>query len=278
MTERPQSRALRYLGSVSLIERPVPLPPAGHLRLRVHLAGVCRTDVSVAEGRLAAETPVILGHEACGTVDAVSDGVSADLIGQRFAVDPWFAAGQAGVIHDGAFAEHWVVPVARCISVPSHWTDQRAAFLEPVAASLAPARWLPAGCEVAVGGSGRIAELTRRVLQHRGFELNDSGAIHAAVETHPSSVPELVNRLQPGGLLILKSRPGAAAPLPWDAIVRKQLRLQGAWYGDFNEAVTVLNDLPIDDLLGDTFALADWQAAFASAHGETHKVFLDPRR
>ena len=272
------SRALRYLGTVSLVDRPAPLPHPGHLRLRVHLAGVCRTDVGVAEGRLPAETPVILGHEAAGTVDAVADDVSADLLGKRFAVDPWFAAGQAGVIHDGAFAEHWVVPVARCIPVPAHWTDQRAAFLEPVAASLAPSQWLPEGCEVTVGGSGRIAELTRRVLHHRGFVLRDSGPIHAAVETHPSGVPELVDRLQPGGLLILKSRPGASAPLPWDAVVRKQLRLQGAWYGDFHEAATVLDDLPIDDLLGATFALADWQAAFASAHGETHKVFLDPRR
>jgi alcohol dehydrogenase, propanol-preferring len=53
-----------------------PEPAAGEIRIRVLACGVCRTDLHLAEGDLAARRPcVIPGHEAVGEVDAIGAGV-----------------------------------------------------------------------------------------------------------------------------------------------------------------------------------------------------------
>jgi len=50
-------------------------PRAGEVRVRLHAAGVCHSDLSIAEGRIASPVPVVLGHEGAGVVDAVGPGV-----------------------------------------------------------------------------------------------------------------------------------------------------------------------------------------------------------
>lgn len=270
------SLALRRTDSVDLVPWPPTEPGPGQVRVRVWVAGVCRTDVAVAEGRIVIPRPVVLGHEACGEVDAIGPGAPDTLLGHRVAVDPWFGDGQAGVAVDGAFASSWLVPAARCLRVPDHWSDARAAFLEPVAAALAPLSHLPPGARVAVGGRGRIAALTRRVLRAAGVDLRAEGPVDAAVETHPEAVRALVARLPRRGLLVLKSRPGRDVLLPWDAVVSRELRLQGAFYGPFDQAMALLDQLDVDDLFGETYPLSRWRDAFLAADAEHHKVFLDP--
>ena len=54
---------------------PTPVPGPGEVLIRVVAAGVCRTDLYAARGRLPVRDQVILGHEFSGVVDAVGPGV-----------------------------------------------------------------------------------------------------------------------------------------------------------------------------------------------------------
>ncbi|WP_034854382.1 zinc-dependent alcohol dehydrogenase family protein [Sinorhizobium sojae] len=71
------------------VERPLPDPLAGQIRLRVEACAVCRTDLHVVDGDLPQpKLPLIPGHEIVGVVEAVGSGVGPERIGRRVGV-PW---------------------------------------------------------------------------------------------------------------------------------------------------------------------------------------------
>lgn len=71
------------------MERAMPEPGAGQVRVRVLACGVCRTDLHVVDGDLPRpRLPVVPGHEVVGEVDAVGPRVDAFGTGQRVGV-PW---------------------------------------------------------------------------------------------------------------------------------------------------------------------------------------------
>jgi propanol-preferring alcohol dehydrogenase len=73
--ERPGPAASAPL---SMIERPEPEPGPGELRLRVAACGVCRTDLQICEGDLAARRlPIVPGHQVVGVVEALGPGAGA---------------------------------------------------------------------------------------------------------------------------------------------------------------------------------------------------------
>lgn len=67
--------------SVSRLELDPPGP--GELLVRIEVAGVCHSDLSVVDGNRARPTPMLLGHEAAGIVEALGDGVGDLAIGDR---------------------------------------------------------------------------------------------------------------------------------------------------------------------------------------------------
>ena len=75
-------------GPLDRVERDVPEPAVGQVRVRVRVCGVCRTDLHVAEGDLPPHRPgVTPGHEVIGTVDQLGERRSA-LAGRRPHRDP----------------------------------------------------------------------------------------------------------------------------------------------------------------------------------------------
>lgn len=71
---------------------PEPRPASGQVRIRVTACGVCRTDLHVVDGELAApKLPLVPGHEIVGRIDMLGDGVTGWKIGQRVGV-PWLAS------------------------------------------------------------------------------------------------------------------------------------------------------------------------------------------
>ena len=74
------------------IERDLPEPGPGQIRVRISCCGVCRTDLHLAEGdlppRRAHVTP---GHEIVGRVDALGPGADRFTIGDRVGI-PWLAS------------------------------------------------------------------------------------------------------------------------------------------------------------------------------------------
>ncbi len=108
-------------GRVELKDLPLPIPGPGEARLRVLLAGVCRTDQHIVAGHFPVRGPRVLGHELVGVVEAVGEGVSPGLLGETFGVLPARFCGECpvcrrglpelcqrfeclGNTHDGAFA------------------------------------------------------------------------------------------------------------------------------------------------------------------------------
>ena len=131
-----------------LVDRPVPEPGAGDVRVRVRACGVCRTDLHVAEGDLPVRrSGVIPGHQVVGVVDAAGAGVDPALVGVRVGVS-WVhrtcgacrfcrtdrenlcdAPELTGWTVDGGFAEHVVAPAAFVHSLPEGFADLEAAPL-----------------------------------------------------------------------------------------------------------------------------------------------------
>ncbi len=309
-------RALvRDRGGVSLRDVPPPgVRSPGEAVVEVALAGICRTDLSVAEGRIPAPEPLVLGHELAGTVVAVSRDVRVRArvqVGQRVACMPvlpcgacatcragdrWHCprAGMLGLTQDGGFAEQVVLPAANLLPLPDTLDWRRGAYLEPVAAALGV---LEAGLSPrergAILGEGRIAALTLRVLRAGGFAhvtqrsaeaplaADEEASLDFVVESRADAAAlDLATRLlRPGGTLVLKSRPAAPVPVDLSRCVRRRLRLVGVAYGDPAAALDLLTSgrLEVADLLGEVAPLDDHARLFAAAAaGEATKLFVQP--
>jgi propanol-preferring alcohol dehydrogenase len=85
-----QAMVLKEIGRPLVpVERPLPEPHAGEMRLRVEACAVCRTDLHVIDGELPRpKLPLVPGHEIVGIVEAVGAGVDEARIGRRVGV-PW---------------------------------------------------------------------------------------------------------------------------------------------------------------------------------------------
>lgn len=78
-------------GPLVLATRPDPNPAPGELLLRVDACAVCRTDLQICEGDIEARRlPVVPGHQAVGTVEALGEGVEGWRVGDRAGV-AWLA-------------------------------------------------------------------------------------------------------------------------------------------------------------------------------------------
>jgi alcohol dehydrogenase, propanol-preferring len=118
------------------VQRELPLPGAGEVRLHVLACAVCRTDLHIVDGDLALpRLPLVPGHEIVGRVDALGAGVTSLHAGQRVGV-PWLG-GSCGVCpycrtrsenlcdepvftgytRDGGFATHALADASYCFSL-----------------------------------------------------------------------------------------------------------------------------------------------------------------
>jgi D-arabinose 1-dehydrogenase-like Zn-dependent alcohol dehydrogenase len=63
-------------GPFELLERELPGPVRGEVRVKVQLCGVCHSDSIAKEGLVPSEPyPIVPGHEIAGVIDAVGKGV-----------------------------------------------------------------------------------------------------------------------------------------------------------------------------------------------------------
>jgi propanol-preferring alcohol dehydrogenase len=171
-------------------DRPVPAPGAGEVLIRVRACGVCRTDLHILDGDLAAPRPALIpGHEIVGTVEEA--GAAAGLRkGQRVGV-PWLGwtcgacafcrsgrenlcarARFTGYGLDGGYAEFAVADARYCFAIPEGFDDAGAAPL--LCAGLIGYRALGlAGDARRLGlyGFGAAAHIAVQVARHRGQEV-----------------------------------------------------------------------------------------------------------
>jgi D-arabinose 1-dehydrogenase-like Zn-dependent alcohol dehydrogenase len=148
----PKMRAVqvpRAKGAFEIVEREIPEPTPGSVRIKVQACGVCHSDSITKEGLFPGiEYPRVPGHEVVGVVDAVGPGVARWKPGQRVGVG-WhgghcgscdscgrgdFFACQtstlvSGVSFDGGYADYMVAPAVAVAAVPEELSAVEAAPL-----------------------------------------------------------------------------------------------------------------------------------------------------
>lgn len=113
-----------------LEEREIPTPGPGQVVIKTRATGLCHSDVGYIEGVIPfqRELPIVLGHEASGTIHSLGDGVTGWAVGEAV-VATGNGADSPGVTHDGAYAEYFVATAARLVRLPdgTDWGQAAAA-------------------------------------------------------------------------------------------------------------------------------------------------------
>jgi len=189
---------------LEIVEREIPEPGPGQVRIKVQACGVCHSDELVVEGSWPGiQYPRIPGHEVVGLIDAVGAGVSAWKKGQRVGVGwhgghdntcPECRRGDfsncqniqvAGISYDGGYQEYMLAPVEALASVPENLSDAEAGPLLCAGVTtynaLRHAGALP-GDLVAVQGIGGLGHLGVQFANKFGYKV-------AAVGRGPENAP-----------------------------------------------------------------------------------------
>ncbi|MFL4475756.1 NAD(P)-dependent alcohol dehydrogenase [Paeniglutamicibacter sp. MACA_103] len=166
---------------------PVPIPESDQVLVRIEAVGVCGSDTHFYLdghiGDMVVTEPLILGHEAAGTIVAVGSDVDSARIGQRVSIEPqkpcttceYCLSGRynlcvcmefyAAPPVNGAFAEYAVIQAKFAYEVPDSVSIEAAALLEPLSVAIAACRSarVTPGSRVLVAGAGPIGLLVARV-------------------------------------------------------------------------------------------------------------------
>jgi threonine dehydrogenase-like Zn-dependent dehydrogenase len=215
-----------FQGRVEEVAPPVAGP--GHVVVDIHRVGVCGTDVEFFSGEMAylhqgyASYPMRLGHEWCGVVTALGEGVDPGWLGRRVTGDTMIGCGHCrrcrsgrhNVCADrfeigirggfpGALAEQLGVPVNGLLALPESVDDAAGAMVEPGGNALRSAL-AAAGGRVLVLGTGTIGLLAASFAQAAGVEVHLMGR-----------EIDFARTLDFAGVWTAAELPA----LPWDAVV-----------------------------------------------------------
>jgi propanol-preferring alcohol dehydrogenase len=231
-------------GPFEVVERNIPEPGEGQVRIRVEACGICHSDAFVKGGGFPGLVlPRIPGHEIAGRVEALGPRVSAWKVGDRVGVG-WHGghcfecnacrrglfincekAQVTGISYDGGYAEYVVVPSMAVARMPS---DLDAALAAPLlCAGITTYNALRnsgarAGDTVAVQGIGGLGHLALQYAAKMGFRTiaisrgadkeklaRELGA-HEYVDTETVSAADGLQKLG-GADLILGAAPNGEA-------------------------------------------------------------------
>jgi D-arabinose 1-dehydrogenase-like Zn-dependent alcohol dehydrogenase len=186
-------------GDWELVERDIPEPGTGHVRVKVEACGICHSDVLVKEGLWPGlQYPRVPGHEVAGHIDAVGNNVRAWRPGQRVGVG-WHGGHcfvcapcrrgdfamcvhrkVTGVDFDGGYAEYLIAPVTALAAIPEALSAEEAGPFMCAGVTVynalrhAGAR---AGEVVAVHGIGGLGHLGVQYARQMGFATHVQGVM-----------------------------------------------------------------------------------------------------
>jgi threonine dehydrogenase-like Zn-dependent dehydrogenase len=224
-----QALVLTAAGLELQTQRPVPAPQAGEALIRVHLAGICATDIELTRGYKGGFRG-ILGHEFVGTVVAAPEASS--WVGRRVVGEINTGCGTCdlcrcgrgkhcrkrtsiGIIgRNGVFAEYVTLPLTNLHAVPAVLSDEEAVFCEPVAAACEILEQVAIDDQmrVFVQGDGRLGLLCAEVLATTGCDLTVIGR-------HPDKLALLPANAHTKPLVSSPAELGALQEQPADVVV-----------------------------------------------------------
>ena len=126
-------------GPLEIVEREIPEPGAGEVRIKVQACGICHSDTFTKEGLFPGiHYPRVPGHEVAGLIDVLGPGVARWTAGQRVGVGwhggncgycdscrrgDFFACQTAtqvtGITYDGGYAEYMIAPAQTLAAIPA---------------------------------------------------------------------------------------------------------------------------------------------------------------
>jgi len=192
MTKMKAAQIGKPGGSWELVERDIPKPGAGQVRVKVEACGICHSDLFVKEGFWPGlQYPRVPGHEIAGRIDAVGGNVVEWKKGQRVGVG-WhgghcFVCGQCkrgdfamcvnrkvtGFDFDGGYAEYMIAPAATLAAIPDELPAEEAGPFMCAGVTVYNAlrhSGARGGELVAVHGIGGLGHLGIQYARQMGFE------------------------------------------------------------------------------------------------------------
>ena len=234
-------------GDWEIVERNIPEPKPGQVRVKIEACGICHSDSLVKEGLWQGlQYPRIPGHEIAGRIDAVGDNVTAWTKGQRVGVG-WhgghcFVCEQCrrgdfamcinrkvtGIDFDGGYAEYMIAPITTLAAIPDEVPAEEAGPFMCAGVTVFNAlrnSGARPGEVVAVLGIGGLGHLGIQYARQMGFETvainrgNDKQELAHKLGAHHyiDSITQDVNaELQKlgGASVILATAPNAQAISP----------------------------------------------------------------
>jgi L-iditol 2-dehydrogenase len=188
-----KSLLLSAYSHLEIADLPAPSPGPDEVLIRVEACGICGSDVHGYDGSSGRRIPpIVMGHEAAGTIAALGRGVRGYALGDRVTFDSMIhcgrcafcARGQTNLCDNrqvigvscadyrraGAFAEYVVVPARVLYRLPAAITFPEAAMLEPASVALHAVRvtQLAGGETAVVVGAGMIGLLVLQAARAAG--------------------------------------------------------------------------------------------------------------
>ena len=231
-------------GDWELVERDIPEPGPGQVRVKVEACGICHSDALVKDGVWPGlHYPRVPGHEIAGRVDAVGANVTSWAVGQRVGVG-WhgghcFVCEQCrrgdfamcvnrkitGIDFDGGYAEYLIAPAAVVAAIPDDLPAEEAGPFMCAGVTVFNAlrnSGARAGEVVAVHGIGGLGHLGVQYARQMGFETvainrgNDKEPLARQLGAHhyiDATALDVVAELQKlgGANVILATAPNAQA-------------------------------------------------------------------
>lgn len=227
-----------------IVEREVPQPGAGHVRIKVQACGVCHSDVVTKEGLFPGISyPRVPGHEVAGVIDEVGVGVKDWRKGERVGVG-WHGGQDGtclacrrgdfancvngkvcGISYDGGYQEYMVAPVDALARMPESLDPAEAAPLMCAGITtfnaLRHSGALPSDL-VAIQGIGGLGHLGIQFARHFGYRVvavgrgQDNAALAKKLGAHiyiDSAATDAAAELQKlgGARVILATAPSGKA-------------------------------------------------------------------
>ena len=231
-------------GAFEIVERPIPKPGAGQVRVKVQACGVCHSDSFTKEGLWPGiQYPRVPGHEVVGVIDELGAGVSVWKKGQRVGVG-WHGGHDntcrqcrrgdfkncenlqvPGISYDGGYAQYMVAPADALVAMPDTLADVEAAPLLCAGITtfdaLRRSTAVP-GDLVAVQGVGGLGHLAIQFANKCGYKVvaigrgADTGPLalklgaNVYVDTESTNAVEALQKMG-GAQVILATAPSSKA-------------------------------------------------------------------
>jgi L-iditol 2-dehydrogenase len=341
-----QALLLSEYKKLELVEAPEPAIAPDEVLLQVAACGICGSDVHGFDGSSGRRIPpIIMGHEAAGTIAAVGSAVTDWQVGDAVTFDStlycgvcaYCARGDVNLCDNrqvfgvscgdyrrhGAFAEYLAVPTRVLYRLPGELPFAHAAMIEAVSVALHGVRvsGFAAGETALVIGAGMIGTLIVQSLRVAGasqifaadpdtsrLTMAASSGAHTLINTGEqdaaqavlavlkggvdhvfeavgigATVATAVAAVRKGGTVTLVGNIAANVELPLQAVVTRQIRLQGSASsaGEYPRAIELLASKQIDvsGLISAVEPLADGAKSFERLYAREPnlmKIVLTP--